>query len=361
MKTLLFTLEFPPFKGGVANYYGNLAKHWPLGEDLLILNNNKGELTRPRKFLNWWPAIGMLRRKIKNAKINYVLVGQILPLGTVAWLLSFFCPFKYAVFLHGMDFTYALKTPRKKWLAGEILKRADKIIGANSYVVKTAREIFPGVKGKIAVVNPGIAGDTPPINPADLAKLENNYGLAGKTVFLSLGRLVKRKGTDQTIAALAQIPEALLADLVYFIAGDGPEETYLRRLVPSPLEKKIIFLGELSEDEKWLWLARTEVLIMPSRNIEGDFEGFGIVYLEANISGKPVIAGDSGGVRDAVIDGHNGILVDPEDINSVKEAIIRLAGDAALRKKLGVQGRDRARREFSWEKQTAKLVNFIKN
>lgn len=359
MKTLLFTSEFPPFKGGVANYYGQLVNYWPIQEKLVILNNNKEELIKNSDFLPWWPAIGALKRKIAKNQIDYVLVGQILPLGTVAWLLSWFQPFRYAVFLHGMDLSFALRSERKKWLANLILKRADKVICANSYVAEKVEQFYPATNGKISVVNPGIPAGAPPVDLKDLAEIENTYNLTGKTVLFSLGRLVKRKGVDQTIKALAEMTTPIIDNLIYFIGGAGPREEYLRRLVPDRLAKKIIFLGELSEKEKWLWLKRSDIFIMPSRNIDGDFEGFGIVYLEANLSGKPVIAGNSGGVKDAVKDGYSGLLVDPEDPVSIKEVINKLVLDKDLREKLGQQGQRRAIQEFNWEKQTAKLVSII--
>ncbi|MFA5184576.1 MAG: glycosyltransferase family 4 protein [Patescibacteria group bacterium] len=359
MKTLLFTLEFPPFKGGIANYYGNLASHWPLAERLVILNNNRGELLRGRDFFAWRPAISLLRRKIKKNQIDYVLVGQILPLGTVAWLLSWFQSFKYGVFLHGLDLSSALKSGRKKWLAGLILGRADKIICANSYVARQTEELYPAAKNKIAVVNPGVPGGAPIVSPNELLELEMSYDLSGKTVLFSLGRLIRRKGFDQTIKALDQLPPALADNLVYFLAGRGPQEEYLRRLVPARLANKIIFLGELTETEKWIWLKKCDIFIMPARDIHGDFEGFGIVYLEANLSGKPVIAGRAGGVSDAVIDAYNGLVVDPEDPVEIGAAITSLAAGPELRRRLGEQGRIRAIREFNWEKQSAKLVDLI--
>lgn len=360
MKTLLFTLEFPPFKGGVANYYGNLANYWPIDEKLLILDNHLGELKTGSGFFSWRPAFGALARKIKKSQIDYVLVGQILPLGTVAWWLSLFRPFKYGVFLHGMDLTWALSVPRKKMLVRLILGRADKIICANSYTADKAKEYFPALEEKITVINPGIISQAPAIDQPRLEELKATYNLEGKTVIFSLGRLVKRKGFDATIKALALVPEPLIDNLLYVIAGVGPDEMYLKKLVPPALANKIIFLGGITDDEKWRWLAASSFFIMPSRDIDGDFEGFGIVYLEANLSGKAVIAGQAGGVRDAVVDGYNGLVVDAENIESLKDAIINLATDPELRNKLGEQGKVRAMSEFNWEKQVEKISDLIK-
>jgi phosphatidylinositol alpha-1,6-mannosyltransferase len=227
-------------------------------------------------------------------------------------------------------------------------------------VARETRKFYPKGGNKINIVNPGIASDAPLVPSSDLTELSAVYNLGEKIVLLSLGRLVRRKGVDMTIKALERLPEPLINNLKYFVAGAGPEEEFLRQLVPAKLKDNIIFLGKLEEEEKWLWLKRCDIFIMPARDILGDLEGFGIVYLEANLSGKPVIAGDSGGVRDAVVDGYNGILVNPENIDNIKEVIIQLVSDAGLREKMGEQGRERARRDFNWEKQIAEICAIIK-
>jgi len=360
MRTLLFTLEYPPQIGGVASYYGNFASHWPLGEDFLVLDNNRGELIKPRHFLAWWPAVLALKRKLEKSRIDYTLVGQILPLGTAAWLVSWLKPVRYGVFLHGLDFSAALKTTRKKFMTGLILRRADRIIAANSYVAEQAENLYPHLAGKITIVNPGVFGGTPNILEADKENLRVKYGLSGKTILFSLGRLVKRKGVDRVIQAISRITPEELENIVYVIAGGGPQAEYLRRLVPTRLRDKIIFLGVVTETEKWLWLTICDIFIMPSRDIAGDFEGFGIVYLEANLCGKPVIAGNSGGVRDAVIDGVTGLTADSENVDDIKEKILTLISNPDKRQALGQAGRERAIAQFSWEKQTAKIAKAIK-
>ncbi|MFA5000254.1 MAG: glycosyltransferase family 4 protein [Patescibacteria group bacterium] len=360
MKTLLLTLEFPPFKGGVANYYGHLANYWPLGENLLILDNSRGELVSGRGFFAWWPGFSTLKEKLRLSRIDYVLVGQILPLGTITWILSLFRPLKYAVILHGLDFSAALRVPRKRFLARLILKRADKIICANSYTADKVKEFYSGAAEKISVVNPGVPAGVPQAADGELAELRNKHGLNDKIVLFSLGRLVRRKGFDQVIQALTALAAEGFDNLAYCLAGRGVDEAYLRSLVPAEMIDKIIFLGELTEKEKWQWLELSDIFAMPARDLDGDFEGFGIVYLEANLCGKPVIAGRAGGVADAVVDDQTGIIVDPEDLNDLKAGIRRLAADPELRKTLGEQGRSRALNEFNWEKQVAKLVKGIK-
>lgn len=359
MRTILFTLEYPPHKGGVANYYAHLAKYWPIDEHIYVLNNNKGELIKKNYIPIWSAAYFTLKRNIKRLRIDYILVGQILPLGTVAYIYSLFSGIKYSVFLHGMDFTYSLRGS-KKILSRLILNRADKIICANSYLVNKLWEFNYKWDEKIYKINPGIELGSPNIRDIDLQKKIISYNLDNKLILLSLGRLVKRKGVDMTIKALNYIPEDIMSKLIYVVIGSGPEKDYLHNLVPRKIENKVIFLNSISNEDKWIWLKLSDIFIMPSRRIGDDFEGFGIVYLEANLLKKPVIAGDSGGVRDAVRNEKNGLLVNPNDPQDIAKAIIRLFNKPQLRHQLGEYGYKRVIRDFSWERKTNKLLEIIK-
>src|SRR3989339_751130 len=256
MRTLLFTIEYPPFKGGVANYYGNLMKKF-------LESSSGGE---------------------------------------------------------------SVKTLKSKLMAE-----------------------------KLHVVNPGIE---PLItrNQETITQIENKYELKNKTVLFSIGRLVKRKGVDMAIKAMSEVLR-VVPNLYYVIAGTGPDEKYLKKLTNN--NKNIIFIGSPNDTEKWAWMEKCDIFIQLSRKIVDDFEGFGIVYLEAALYGKPVIAGDSGGVSDAVLGGTTGILVNPEKIDRIASAIIRLATDKETAKKLGEQGRKRAMEEFNWQGQAKKIHDII--
>src|SRR3990167_7530593 len=97
---------------------------------------------------------------------------------------------------------------------------------------------------------------------------------------------------------------------------------------------------------------------MPARNIDGDFEGFGIVYLEAGVHGKPVIAGDSGGVRDAVKNDLNGLLVNTESTPDIKDAILKLYHDEFFRRRLGQGGREWVK-SFAWEDKVSQIKKIV--
>ncbi|MEI6597163.1 MAG: glycosyltransferase family 4 protein [bacterium] len=366
---LLFTLEYPPFKGGIANYYDNLVRYWPasakatagepkLGE-IKVLNNNDGRLINNKlPLLKWLPACFVLHKKIKQEKINHILVGQILPLGTVALICAKFCKIKYSVFLHGLDLSSAVLSSRKKWLTGKILQNADKIICANGYTADLTGQFFTLSANKIVTANPA-ADLTPPPEPAQISKLKKQHDLTDKIILLSVGRLVKRKGFDKVIECLPEILKKI-PNLAYVILGDGEEmENFKFQIKNLKLENNVKIISNVSDEERNAWYGLCDIFIMTSRNIAGDFEGFGIVYLEANLAGKPVIAGRSGGVGDAVIDGLNGLLVNPEDTSQITSAVIKLALNPGLRQKLGERGKERAINDFNWRKQINKIYNFF--
>ncbi|MBA3047575.1 glycosyltransferase family 4 protein [Patescibacteria group bacterium] len=379
MKTLLFTLEYPPFRGGVANYYGNIVKYWPSlaktsggklePNNIFVLHNNDNKLIKNWLYPKWLTAVWQVWKIIKKEKIDHILVGHIFPLGTVAYFISQITKTPYSVILHGMDFTFALRARRKRNITKRILKNAENIICGNSYTAGLVKKfIGDEYAGKIKVVNPGIESRITPQmlcktgqahNAQRITQIKEKYNLDNKLVLLTVGRLVKRKGVDKVLESLPPVLKKK-PNLIYVILGNGPEIGNLKLEIGNwKLEKNVILITDADDESRNAWYKICDIFIMPARNIKGDFEGFGIVYLEANLAGKPVIAGNSGGARDAVENGVNGLLVNPEDINEISNAIIKLAQDENLRKKLGEQGRERSIREFSWEKQAEKIYNCV--
>jgi glycosyltransferase involved in cell wall biosynthesis len=151
--------------------------------------------------------------------------------------------------------------------------------------------------------------------------LEQRYGLGGKKVLMTLGRLLQseqQKGIDELLEIL---PELLTErrDLTYVIAGDGDDKQRLQRKVATlGLAKHVMFTGRVPEEEKADHYRLADVFVMPGRQ-----EGFGFVFLEAMASGIPVVASSLDGSREAVLDGKLGELADPNDREALKAAIHR--------------------------------------
>jgi len=363
-KCLLFTLEFPPHKGGISKYYKNLAKYWP-NDGLSVLTEGRpcsedADNIIRRRLLNPWMRprwLPSLFHLYKLSTDRHIIVGQILPLGLAAYLLSKISKREYSVILHGLDFSLAINRRR---MTAKILKRAAKVICANGYTASLVKAFDSSLAPKTVVVNPGIEPQMIR-NPAKVNELKEKHGLKGKKIIFGLGRLVKRKGFDKAIEAMSLVVEKD-ERAILVIAGAGPEEENLKKKIlslPDGKRDRIILVGPIEDEEYWAWLELCDIFIMASRNIAGDYEGFGIVYLEANLAGKPVIAGDSGGVRDAVLDNVNGLLVNPESQESIAQAMLDLLENERLCQELGSAGNRRVVETMSAKKQAEKFSKTL--
>jgi phosphatidylinositol alpha-1,6-mannosyltransferase len=168
--------------------------------------------------------------------------------------------------------------------------------------------------------------------------------------------LVNRKGFDKVIEAMPRVLEKI-PNLVYLVAGSGPNEETLKKKAEKLPNVK--FLGLVDDEKKWLLLNLSDIFITVSKYRKDDFEGFGIVFLEAALAGKPVIAGNTGGVDEAVEDGETGLLVDPDDNSAIADAIINLSTNPQLRYELGSKALKRAVEEFNWNWQAKKIFLII--
>ncbi|PLX22192.1 hypothetical protein C0584_00355 [Candidatus Parcubacteria bacterium] len=360
MRTLLVTLEYPPFNGGVAEYYFNLYKHWPDNNFFVLAGSTKVEredesrVVRKKLIIpifSWLISFFHVFQTIRKNKIEHVVIGQVLPIGTVVFFLSYLMGFEYSIVMHGMDYEFAKRKKRKRILAYNIIKKAKHIFLGNSYLQALLIADLPSQSDKILVVNPGVSTDIEQINDAiDKEKGHDDFKL------FFIGRLVKRKGVDKVIEALGLIDQKKFPDLKYQIAGTGPDEEYFKSLTN---DSRIEFLGRISDNEKWKYMKEADVFITCSRNIDGDFEGFGIVYIEANLAGTPVIATNSGGVSDAVENNLSGLLLENDKPFEIKEAIMKLYNNRGLAKDLGEKGKKRVYEKFLWNEQVKKIFNRI--
>lgn len=158
-------------------------------------------------------------------------------------------------------------------------------------------------------------------------------------VVIAVGRLVSNKGHDRLLRAVAAARQQGVS-LRVVIVGGGPEEASLRALIDElALSDSARLAGAVSDAELDELYRGADMFALLSTPVAGEVEGFGIVFLEANRYGLPVIAGRSGGSEDAVADGVSGLIV--ANVEEAADALVQLASDAELRHRLGKQGRER--------------------
>ncbi len=255
----------------------------------------------------------------------------------------------YVISLHG---TYALPSgcPRvEAKLLRWALRRARVLIAISAFTESKVRA-DTGL-GNTSVVPLGVdAGEFTVANPP----------LREQRLILSVGEVKPRKGVDLVVETVAAL-RTELPDLRYAIVGpyrdDSPFVQKLRRRVQAlGLTDAVTLAGPVSHQELVDWYHRASVVAMPYREVERDFEGFGLVLLEAGAAGAPVVSASESGAAEPVVHGHNGLLVPPGDVSALKEAIRGILIDAALADRLSAGGRERAA-EMSWARATERLLD----
>jgi phosphatidylinositol alpha-1,6-mannosyltransferase len=293
---------------------------------------------------HWWPMVPFIRGLRRQGYVS-LLVSQALPCGTAAWIARLTGGLPYSVLIHGLDLRLALRSGRKRWLLGRILRGA-KAVFVNSQLVAAEVRNFDHRIHPI-IITPGVE----PIEFPDPAPARKALGIAGNAFQLvCVTRLVPRKGIDRLLEAMQLVP----ADAHLCVIGDGHDRERLLKLA-EPLGERVKFLHDLEDSERNAWYAASDAFVLPVRDEGTDVEGFGIVFLEAALAGLPAIAGCSGGAIEAVMDQETGLLVNPASSQEIAAAIQALRADPGLRARLGQAGRVRALRDFRWNDRWDKL------
>jgi phosphatidyl-myo-inositol dimannoside synthase len=185
---------------------------------------------------------------------------------------------------------------------------------------------------------------------------------AAAPYLLSIGRLVEpHKGIDQLLRALPALLGAL-PDVRLVVVGEGPLRARYERIARAcGVSDALVWTGRVDEADKGALLkgARALVLLSRASAAAAQFEGFGIALVEAALAGRPSIAGNSGGIPDAVVDGETGLLVDPSDPADFTRAARALLEDTALATRLGEAARRRAEQEFTWPRAMERMVSVV--
>jgi phosphatidylinositol alpha-1,6-mannosyltransferase len=303
--------------------------------------------------LGWATAIGEIMARERPKVVQLADVGDSsLGLWLKRWL-----GLPYVVYAHGNE---VLAAQRSTW---------DKPRTASRFTGDLVRRM--GVcADRIVTLNPGCDVELFRPSPPDLTlKKQLLRDRVGDRVIMTVGGLVPRKGYDTVIRALPRVLRSC-PDVTYLIVTSDRRnyDTELDALARAVgVRDRVVFAYDVPTAELPRVYALSDIFVMPSRADEAacDVEGFGLVFIEANACGKPVIGGRSGGISDAVVDGKTGVLVDPGDTDGLAAAIVELLEDPELARRMGEQGRQRAIAEFDWsvvaEKLWAVLTSVVRN
>lgn len=293
---------------------------------------------------------------VYRTRPDMIHVGDLYPQGVIGMLLKRIFGVPYAVYCHGEEITQADRHRTERRMRDAIYRTADIVIAASAFA--QANLVRIGIpETKIHKITPGV--DCRRFAPGEpRSDIVRRFSLQGKQVLLTVARLVPRKGHARVIEALAGLA-VRTPNLCYLIVGCGPEESGLRRLAKERgVEHLVQFAGFVPDDELPEYYRLCDVMVMPNSEDSGDIEGFGMVFLEANAVGRPVVGCLSGGTREAVLNGETGYLVQPDDTRELTAALERLLTDQELCRRLGSQGMERARNQFDWSSRARRVLEL---
>lgn len=266
-----------------------------------------------------------MRRRLKKERKNYDLVHAhwLIPQGISQ---SGVKKIPYILTGHGGDITSLNKWPIKN-MKIKAMKRASHITVVSNKLKEYITSVYPNDKTTVMAMG----CDTNSFTPQN--RIDNYFGQGNKKVVLFVGRLAEVKGVEYLIEAMSNIDDAILV-----IVGKGELEDELKKKA-EPYGEKIVFLGAKTHKELSTIVPSADVFVAPSVTAsDGGKEGFGLVIIEAMASGVPVIASNSGGIPNTVINNVNGILTEERDVNGIANAINNVLNNEELRSSLVANG-----------------------
>ena len=273
--------------------------------------------------------------------------------GIVGILTSKILKKKNVLMMHGADIFVLGKNPFLKF----ILKNSDYLLCNSRYTEKMALEIYPVKTHKI--VSPGV--DLHKFYP-QIKNLRKKLNIGENDTFiLSLAKFIPRKGIEYLIEAMDILVNKKKYSNIYVrLGGRGPlKKRYLNLIKKYNLNRYIKFTGYINKIDIANYYSEADIFVLPSIiDDSGDTEGLGVVLLEANACGTPVIGSRVGGIQDIILDGKNGFFVEQKSASDIANKLIKLINNPKLREEMGRTGKKYVSEKFNWEKNVEDIVKI---
>lgn len=292
-------------------------------------------------------------------RVRTICVGELLASSWIIRLFRFVPGVRTVAYVHGEEITTCDPRDRSRGRGRLALLNSGVVVVVSRFTQKAVEALLgeAAACGRISLIENGV--DTQRFRPrAKSEDLLALYQLQGSFIFVSVCRLLEKKGVDNAIRAFAQVVRRH-PDSRYLIVGTGPYKDELEALAAAEgVAGAVVFAGQVSDDELVDHYRLGDVFVMPNRAMpDGDTEGFGLVFLEANGCGLPVIAGRDGGSTDAVQHGVNGLVVDGRSVDEIATAMLSLREDTVLHETLRQRALDTAARA-GWEAKTRAFLQI---
>jgi len=368
-RTLVVTNDYPPRPGGIQEFVQAMVDGFTPSDVVVYASTWRGRaeecraydaahayLTVREKTSVLLPDPRRTRRACEIARAegcDTVWFGAAAPLGLMAPALRRAGVGRLVATTHGHETSWA-QLPGARNLLRRIGDGVDVVTYLSEYQrTRIGAVLSPQAAARMAQLSPGV--DTDRFRPEhrsspEVAQIRGRHGLTDRPVAVCISRLVARKGQDTLIRAWPAVKRAV-PDAALLIVGGGPYRKDLERIArETGIERDVVFTGSVPWEQLPYYFAAGDVFAMPCRTRRAglDVEGLGIVYLEASATGLPVVAGDSGGAPDAVVEGETGYIVDGRSTEQTAQRVADLLTDPQLSAKLGASGRAWVEQRWQW-------------
>lgn len=347
MKTLFITRAYPPDIGGIQKQNYEIFRALSELSETRIIANKRGKIVLPVfVFTAFLKAILHARRS------DVILLGDGV-LGITGYFIKLFSGKPVVCIVHGLDLTYGNKLYQMLW-PGYFLKKMDKLIAVGNETIRQG--VLHGLaKEKFVFIPNGVSAVEKIHAQGDLKTVLGRV-LPGPAI-LTLGRLVKRKGVEWFVSnVMPELPD----NVTYIIAGDGKEKSAIQKAIDQhQLQKRVIFLGTVTDEEKSILMSSVDVFVQPNIHVDGDMEGFGLVVLEAAAYGTPVVAANIEGLKDAIHQNKNGLLVESGNVAAYQKVLMSLLKNTEETRSFGRLSRKYVEENFSWASIAAQYIEVF--
>jgi phosphatidyl-myo-inositol dimannoside synthase len=281
--------------------------------------------------------------------------GDLFPQDFAGMLLKKLGRVPFLVFVHGDEVSQTQHRRLQPHLRNAIYRAADSVVAANRFAYDRVVDIL-GSRDRVTMITPGV--DTKIFHPGPRpAWIRDQYQLENDPLIVTVGRLVKKKGHETVLRSLPIVLKSQPM-LKYLVVGDGPERKRLEMLTSElGLGACVRFAGNVPNYSVGDFYRAADIFCLLNQEDEtGDIESFGMVFVEAGATAKPVIGGRSGGTGQSVVDGQTGMLCEPGNAVQLAESLNLLLSCPDLARQMGEAGLARARRDFCWESRAEQLL-----
>lgn len=351
-KPVLFSFDYPPLDGGISRLCSEIVGQASAYENVEF-KVVSGTSRRP------WRELKALASLMRFSAAPYCLCGLWYPEGLIATLVG---SRKRIILAHGSE----LMPTRQRWrraiwnlLQRWVMTKAQVVVANSQYTAELVRSVSPGAK----VIAIPLAVDPEKFSPGPMPVAREKMKLPqDKFILCSVSRVHKYKGFETVFQAIASLSPGDREQLLYVIAGNGPDRKALEAMTRElGIEKNVQWMGFVADSDLADVYRAADLFVLCTRENKNsrEVEGFGLVFLEAQACGTPAIGTRAGGIPDAISDGNGGWLITPDSAEELAKHILRLKNDNQEMSQQRVRARTRVVESCTWKKYVRHLFSEL--